>query len=88
MPGRSGELREHKSKELAATLVLRVPLDEVSVKISNKMPDEDVNDGDPRSIWAGVLPLRIVAGDPLTSDLTPSETPVATSVVKLKKKLS
>ncbi len=88
MPGRSGEVREHKSKELAATLVLRVPLDEVSVKINNEMPDEDVNDGDPRTIWAGVLPLRTVAGEPLTSELTPSETPVATSVLALKKKLS
>lgn len=88
MPGRSGEVREHKSKELAATLVLRVPLDEVSVKISNHMPDEEVNDGDPRSIWAGVLPLRTVAGDPLTSELTPSETPVSTSVLALQQKLS
>jgi nitroimidazol reductase NimA-like FMN-containing flavoprotein (pyridoxamine 5'-phosphate oxidase superfamily) len=88
MPGRSGEVREHKSKELAATLVLRVPLDEASVKISNKMPDEEVNDGDPRSIWAGVLPLRIVAGEPLTSELTPSETPVSTSVLALQQKLS
>jgi nitroimidazol reductase NimA-like FMN-containing flavoprotein (pyridoxamine 5'-phosphate oxidase superfamily) len=88
MPGRSGEIRDHKSKELAATLVLRVPLNEVSVKISNKMPDEEVNDGDPRTIWAGVLPLRVVAGEPLTSDLTPSETPVSTSVLALKKKLS
>jgi nitroimidazol reductase NimA-like FMN-containing flavoprotein (pyridoxamine 5'-phosphate oxidase superfamily) len=88
MPGRSGEVREHKSKELAATLVLRVPLDEVSVKISNKMPDEEVNDGDPRSIWAGVLPLRTVAGEPLTSELTPSETPVSTSVLALQQKLS
>lgn len=88
MPGRSGEVREHKSKELAATLVLRVPLDEVSVKINDKMPDEEVNDGDPRTIWAGVLPLRIVAGEPLTSELTPSETPIATSVLALKKKLS
>ena len=88
MPGRSGEVREHKSKELAATLVLRVPLDEVSVKISHKMPDEEVNDGDPRTIWAGVLPLRTVAGEPLTSELTPSETPVSTSVLALKQKLS
>ena len=88
MPGRSSEVREHTSKELAATLVLRVPLGEDSVKINDKMPDEDVNDGDPRTIWAGVLPLRTVAGEPLTSELTPSETPVATSVLALKKKLS
>ena len=88
MPGRSTEVRPHKSKELAATLVLRVPLNEVSVKINDKMPDEEVDDGDPRTIWAGVLPLRTVAGDPLTSELTPSETPVASSVRALQQKLS
>ena len=88
MPGRTSELRPHKSKELAATLVLRVPLDEVSVKINNKMPDEEVDDGDPRTIWAGVLPLRVVAGEPLTSELTPASTPVASSVLAFQQKLS
>jgi nitroimidazol reductase NimA-like FMN-containing flavoprotein (pyridoxamine 5'-phosphate oxidase superfamily) len=88
MPGRASEIRPHKSKELAATLVLRVPLTEVSVKINNKMPDEEVNDGDPRTIWAGVLPLRTVAGEPATSELTPSSTPVAASVRALAQKLS
>jgi nitroimidazol reductase NimA-like FMN-containing flavoprotein (pyridoxamine 5'-phosphate oxidase superfamily) len=88
MPGRASEVRPHKSKELAATLVLRVPLTEASVKISQKMPDEEPDDGDPRIIWAGVLPLRVVAGDPLTSELTPTSTPVASSVLALQKKLS
>lgn len=88
MPGRASEVRPHKSKELAATLVLRVPLTEASVKINQKMPDEEPDDGDPRTIWAGVLPLRVVAGEPLTSELTPPSTPVASSVLELQKKLS
>lgn len=88
MPGRASEVRPHKSKELAATLVLRVPLTEASVKINQKMPDEEPDDGDPRTIWAGVLPLRVVAGEPLSSELTPTSTPVASSVLALRKQLS
>lgn len=81
MPGRWDEVRETTKKELAATMVLRVPLDRVSVKVSDGGPDEFEDDGDDRSIWAGVLPLRVVAGDPVASELTPEGTPVSPSVI-------
>ena len=81
MPGRWEEVRETTKKELAATMVLRVPLERVSVKISDAGPDEFEDDGDDRSIWAGILPLRIVAGEPSASELTPQGTPVSPSVI-------
>ena len=81
MPGRWEEVRETTKKELAATMVLRVPLERVSVKVSDAGPDEFEDDGDDRSIWAGVLPLRIVAGEPYASEMTPDGTPVSASVI-------
>lgn len=81
MPGRWAEVRDTTKKELAATMVLRVPLDVVSVKISDKPVDEFEDDGDDRAIWAGILPLRTVAGEPVASEMTPAGTPVSTSVI-------
>ena len=88
MPGRWDEVRETTKKELAATLVLRVPLERVSVKISDRGPDEFEDDGDDRSIWAGILPLRVVAGEPSASEMTPVGTPVSPSVIAQVQRLS
>jgi nitroimidazol reductase NimA-like FMN-containing flavoprotein (pyridoxamine 5'-phosphate oxidase superfamily) len=88
MPGRWEEVRETTKKELAATLVLRVPLERVSVKISDGPPDEFEDDGDDRSIWAGILPLRIVAGEPSASEMTPEGTPVSPSVIAQTQRLA
>ena len=60
----------------------------VSVKISNAGPDEFEDDGDDRSIWAGVLPLRVVAGEPSASEMTPEGTPVSPSVIAQVQRLS
>ena len=65
MPGRWEEVRPPTSRELAATLVLALPLDEVSVKVRTGGPsgsDEDTG------TWAGVLPLAMRAGEPVPAD--------------------
>jgi nitroimidazol reductase NimA-like FMN-containing flavoprotein (pyridoxamine 5'-phosphate oxidase superfamily) len=64
MPGRWADARQPNRKELAATLVLSLPLDEWSVKVSDSPPDDAVEDLD-LPVWAGVLPLREVAGEPV-----------------------
>ena len=64
MPGRTADARHPNSKEIAATLVLSLPLTEWSVKVSAGPPDDLPEDLD-RPVWAGVLPLREVAGDPV-----------------------
>ena len=65
-PGRSTESRPPNAKELASTLVLRVPLDEASAKIRTGPPIDDEEDLD-LPIWAGVLPLPVTPGRPSAS---------------------
>jgi uncharacterized protein len=76
VPGRSATLRANTRKELAATVVLAVPLAEASVKVrSGGVEDEpaDVEAG----TWAGVVPLRLTAGvvetDPETAEPVPDD---------------
>ena len=62
VPGRSATLRGNTRKELAATVVIAVPLAEASVKSRAGGPadeDEDVAAGG----WAGVVPLAITPGE-------------------------
>jgi uncharacterized protein len=63
LPGRSAEVRASTRKELAATLVLRLPIERWSVKVSDADPEDPPGDvaGD---TWAGVVPLRTVVGAP------------------------
>ncbi len=64
MPGRWDDVRPPSRKELAATLVLRLPLAEWSVKVSDGPPADDAADLDVAA-WAGVVPIREVLGDPV-----------------------
>ena len=63
VPGRSREVRLPDRKELAATLLVRIALDEVSAKVRTGPPIDDDDDLE-IPVWAGVLPLRLVAGQP------------------------
>lgn len=55
LPGRALEVRPTTSREIAATLVLRIPLAEASVKIRAAGPSDDAEQTD--GVWAGVVPL-------------------------------
>lgn len=61
--GRGADVRPGNSKELAATAVLAVPLEEVSAKVRQGDPKDDEEDYD-LPAWAGVLPLALVPGAP------------------------
>jgi nitroimidazol reductase NimA-like FMN-containing flavoprotein (pyridoxamine 5'-phosphate oxidase superfamily) len=63
MPGRWADARQPNRKELAATLVLSLPLVEWSVKVSDG-PPEDATDDLALPVWAGVLPLHQEYGEP------------------------
>ncbi len=78
LPGRSTELRTSSRKELAATLVLRLPLHRWSVKIG-RSDAHDPADDEPREVWAGVLPLRLAAGDPVPAPDVPDGVAVPAS---------
>jgi uncharacterized protein len=62
LPGRWSDCRQPDDKEIAATTVLSMPLDEASVKIRSGPPKDAAKDDQSR-YWAGVIPLEITAGD-------------------------
>ena len=63
-PGRWAEVREPNEKELKATLVLGLSLDEASAKVRTGPPIDDEEDY-ALECWAGVVPLRLVASEPI-----------------------
>lgn len=70
-PGRVAETRDSDARELAATMVLAVTLDDWVLKVSDKWPEDTAADlaGD---AWAGVVPLKTEHGAPLPApDLRP-----------------
>ena len=82
IPGRSAEIRRPRKAELAATLVLVLPIIEWSLKISDGWP-EDPDDDIAGDAWAGVVPRVISHGEPLPApDLRPG-IPVPSSVRNL-----
>ncbi|MDQ2648931.1 MAG: pyridoxamine 5'-phosphate oxidase family protein [Actinomycetota bacterium] len=70
VPGRSAESRPTDDAEARATLVLRLPIEEGSVKVrTGDALDDPADLALPH--WAGVVPLRLVAGAPTANaDLT------------------
>ncbi|MYZ40361.1 MULTISPECIES: pyridoxamine 5'-phosphate oxidase family protein [unclassified Streptomyces] len=67
VPGRSYDSRPANDRELAATAVIRLDLDEVSAKVRTGGPNDDAEDvGLPH--WAGVVPLARGYGAPVPAD--------------------
>jgi nitroimidazol reductase NimA-like FMN-containing flavoprotein (pyridoxamine 5'-phosphate oxidase superfamily) len=67
IPGRTGEVRRPTPKELAATMVLAMPIAEWSLKISDGWAEDPPADVAGEA-WAGVVPLQPAAwGEPLPS---------------------
>ena len=83
MPGRPAEVRGMRRKEVAATRVLRLALDDVVMKLRSGGPSEESDDGEDRTAWAGVVPLERRWGAPIASGLTPAGVPVPDSVIAL-----
>jgi len=64
LPGRWVESRQPNEKELKATLVMRLPIEEFSAKVRQGPPVDDEEDY-AFPTWAGVIPLEMVAGKPV-----------------------
>lgn len=69
IPGRSRDARGPSPRELAATEVLALALEEASAKIRTGPPGDSKRED--ISIWAGVVPLSTVAGAPLAAPDVP-----------------
>jgi nitroimidazol reductase NimA-like FMN-containing flavoprotein (pyridoxamine 5'-phosphate oxidase superfamily) len=61
--GRWEEVRPPTPSELKATRVLALPLDECSAKVRTGPPGDDEPDYS-LGVWAGVIPVRLVPGEP------------------------
>lgn len=70
--GRWSQVREPSEQELMATTVLALPLVEVSAKVRTGPPLDDEEDYG-LQVWAGVIPLKLLAGPPLPDPRLPSE---------------
>ena len=67
LPGRWAESRQPNEKELKATLVMRLPIEEFSAKVRQGDPIDDEEDY-AFPTWAGVIPLEVVAGRPVPDE--------------------
>ena len=63
VPGRSAELRPSSRKELNATTLLTLPIENFSIKSRTGPPGDAAADLD-AEVWAGVVPLSLQAGAP------------------------
>jgi uncharacterized protein len=75
VPGRWSDARQPNQKELKATSILRLPLSEVSAKVRTGSVQDDEEDY-ALSVWAGVVPLRLVADAPIRDDRCDPAIPV------------
>jgi nitroimidazol reductase NimA-like FMN-containing flavoprotein (pyridoxamine 5'-phosphate oxidase superfamily) len=71
VPGRWEEVRPPDENELRATLVLKLPLAEVSAKVRTGPPIDDDEDYK-LAVWAGVVPLKLIADAPVIDDRVPA----------------
>lgn len=68
VPGRWEDSRQPDEKEMQATTVLAMPIDEASVKIRSGPPKDLAKDLD-LPYWTGVIPLTLAAATPLPAPL-------------------
>ncbi len=64
LPGRRPSLRPLNDDEILQTTMLRLPMDEASVKISSKFPADDEEDLS-WPVWAGNIPIEHRYGTPI-----------------------
>jgi uncharacterized protein len=67
LPGRRADARPPSRRELAATCVVTIPIDEWSLKVSDA-PPEVVDDDEGWLPWTGIVPLRLQSLAPLTHE--------------------
>lgn len=84
IPGRWQEVREPSEKELIATLIIGIEIEEASVKIRSGAPVDDDADYD-LPIWAGEFPLRQVFQEPVTDSRSLQGLAIPDSVLEVLK---
>ncbi|MGW1000185.1 pyridoxamine 5'-phosphate oxidase family protein [Streptomyces sp. NPDC002520] len=75
-PGQWSYARLPNRKELAATTLLALSLEEASVKIRTGAPEDGDGPDAELGLWAGTLPLTTVWGTPVADPVLPPDVPV------------
>jgi nitroimidazol reductase NimA-like FMN-containing flavoprotein (pyridoxamine 5'-phosphate oxidase superfamily) len=71
VPGQWDYARRPTPRELAQTTVLRLPLQQASVKTSVGPPGDGEGEDTELPVWAGEIPVRLAAGVPRTAPGVP-----------------
>ncbi len=82
--GRWEDVRQPTDHELKATSVLEFSIEEASAKIRTGPPADDEEDY-ALSMWAGVLPLTLIAESPIPDSRLAADTPVPDYVLRYRK---
>ena len=85
IPGRWAESRQPNEQELKATLALKLPIEEFSAKVRTGPPIDDDEDLS-FPTWAGVIPLQMVAGEPVNDQKLAGEIGVPAYVRNYRRK--
>lgn len=85
IPDRVQEVRSSTKKELAATIIVSLPLSECSVKISVNEVDDDEQDLN-QGTWAGIVPFITTIGEPIPADEEAAGLEVPQSIKRLAKR--
>ena len=80
VPGRWEEVRHPSPKELRATAILSVPIEEASAKVRTGPPDDGRGPDGALDVWAGVIPAEMRFLDPVADPALRSGIPVPPSV--------
>jgi nitroimidazol reductase NimA-like FMN-containing flavoprotein (pyridoxamine 5'-phosphate oxidase superfamily) len=80
LPGRWDEARQPSAQELKATSILALPINEASAKVRTGPPDDGASPDAELDVWAGVLPLELVAGTPQPDPLLREGIPLPPSI--------
>ncbi|MFG2884571.1 pyridoxamine 5'-phosphate oxidase family protein [Streptomyces sp. NPDC048297] len=75
-PGQWSYARLPNRRELAATTLLALSLEEASVKIRTGAPEDGDGPDAELGLWAGTLPLTTVWGAPVADPVLPPDVPV------------
>ena len=76
--GRWEEARPPYEKELKGTSVLAIEIESASAKIRTGGPNDEKEDYD-LDIWAGIIPLQMIAGKPVADELLREGLPIPPS---------
>src|SRR5262245_30984399 len=83
LPGRWNDARQPNEKELKATSILRLGLNEVSAKVRVGGVEDEAEDY-ALKVWAGIMPLRLVADEPVRDERCDASIPTPMYATKFR----